>query len=263
MTYTVAQIAQAIEMFAPLHLQESYDNCGLQMGSRNAVVANVLVCLSLTEEILEEAISRDCQMIVTHHPLLFKGLKSITGASPTEKMAIKAIRKGISIYSAHTNLDSAKGGVSTIMAKSIGMERIRPLIASSDDAETGLGIIGYMPRPVPAREFLRLVKNAFKVKALRYSSQSPAIVINKVALCGGSGASFINDAINQGADAYISGDIKYHDFDSFGSSVLLIDTGHYESEIGARNLLATIIKESFPNINVVISETEHNPIETI
>jgi dinuclear metal center YbgI/SA1388 family protein len=197
---------------------------------------------------------------VSHHPLLFKGLKQITGATSAERIVAKAIRHGLAIYSAHTNLDSAFEGVSYEMAHALSMKNISPLIPTAPGASTGLGIIGEMQKPVPAQEFLRMLKHEFSVKSLRYSIQSPKIVIRKVALCGGSGASFITDAINADADAYVCGDIKYHDFDSYGPDILLADIGHYESEVASKKILARIIKEKFPNFVVYFAETENNPV---
>lgn len=257
----ITDIAASIETYAPLSLQESYDNSGLQIGDPGKAVTKILVCLSLTEDILQEAISKQCQLVVTHHPLLFKGLKRITPFTPEERMVITALAHGIAIYSAHTNLDITSGGVSTELALQLGMKNITPLLSKASD--TGLGIIGEMPRPVPALEFLRMVKNTLRVKAVRYAAHAPAIVINKVAICGGSGASMIKDAISAGADAYVSGDFKYHDFDTYGTYLLLTDVGHFESELIARNLLARIIKENFPEVTVMISESETNPIEIL
>ncbi len=260
MNITVSNIAEAIESFAPSSLQESYDNSGLQIGMPSQKVEAALLCLSVTEDIIDEAVRRDCNLIVSHHPLLFKGLKHITGATSAERIVAKAIRNDIAIYAAHTNLDSTYEGVSYEMAHALSMGEIRPLVPTQADAVTGLGIIGEMPKPVPAQEFLRQLKRVFRVKSLKYSTQTSKIVIRKVALCGGSGASFIQDAIQAGADAYVCGDIKYHDFDSFGPDILLADIGHYESEVASKKILARVIKEKFPNFVVYLAETENNPV---
>ena len=151
----VKDIAKAIEDFAPLSLKEDWDNPGLQVGDRDMEVTGVLLCLDVTEEILQEAMKRDCNMIVSHHPLIFGGLKRLTGANPTERIVAGALRHDIAIYSAHTNLDSTFEGVSYEMAHMLGMKDCRPLekSASGDDKE-GLGVVGVVA-PTPKLEFLR------------------------------------------------------------------------------------------------------------
>lgn len=260
---TVREIATAIEATAPLSLQESYDNSGLQVGTFDTQVETVLVCLTVTEDIVEEARRRCCDMIVSHHPLLFRGLKRIGDATATERIVTKAIRSGIAIYSAHTNLDAAADGVSVDIAQALGMTAVEPLQSTAPGSDTGLGAIGSMPAPVPAVEFLRQLQKTFGVKALRYSSTTPTIVIRRVAVCGGSGAEFIPLAIAGGADAYVTGDLKYHDFDSYGPEILLADIGHYESEFGARKLLCRILIDAFQDLTVLAAETETNPVRTL
>lgn len=260
---TVKEIATAIEAAAPLCLQESYDNSGLQIGREGNSVDSVLVCLTPTEAIVNEAIERGCNLIVSHHPLLFRGLKRISDATATERIAVQAIRHNISLYAAHTNLDSTAEGVSADIAQALGMTDVEPLVPTAPGASTGLGTIGEMPAPVPVLEFLRQLQKVFGVKALRYSATTPKIVIRRVAVCGGSGSSFITDAIARGADAYVTGDLGYHDFDSYGSEILLADIGHFESELGARKLLRSILEEAFPYLAVMTADCETNPVKTL
>ena len=260
---TVKEIATAIEAAAPLCLQESYDNSGLQIGREGNSVDSVLVCLTPTEAIVNEAIERGCNLIVSHHPLLFRGLKRISDATATERIAVQAIRHNISLYAAHTNLDSTAEGVSADIAQALGMTDVEPLVPTAPGASTGLGTIGEMPAPVPVLEFLRQLQKVFGVKALRYSATTPKIVIRRVAVCGGSGSSFITDAIARGADAYVTGDLGYHDFDSYGSEILLADIGHFESELGARKLLRSILEEAFPDLAVMTADCETNPVKTL
>ena len=256
----VTDIAKAIEDFAPLSLQEDWDNPGLQVGDRNMEVSGVLLCLDVTEDIIREAGKRDCNMIVSHHPLIFGGLKNLTGDTPTQRIVAGAIRDNIAIYSAHTNLDSAFEGVSYEMAHMLAMKDCRPLSPSrSGNGSQGLGIIGTVA-PTPKLEFLRKVKETFAVKDLRYSAQTPRIVVRNVALCGGSGASLIKDAIRVGADVYICGDLKYHDFTSFGSDILLADIGHFESELCSRKILSRAIRSAYPECVIYFSESEKSPI---
>ncbi len=260
MVIKVKEIAKAIEDFAPLALKEDWDNPGLQVGDPDMEVTGVLLCLDVTEEILQEARKRDCNMIVSHHPLIFGGLKRLTGATPTERIAAGALRDNIAIYSAHTNLDSAFEGVSYEMAHMLGLKDCRPLEKSSvGDGTQGLGIVGNVS-PTPKLEFLRKVKDTFEVKDLRYSAQTPGIVVRKVALCGGSGGSLIKNAIRSGADVYICGDLKYHDFTSYGSDILLADIGHFESELCSRKILSRAIRSAHPDCVIYFSDCEKSPI---
>lgn len=260
---TVRDIATCIEAFAPLSLQESYDNAGLQVGNPANPVSAVLLCLDVTEDTLREAKERSCNLIVSHHPLIFRGLKSLTGADQTQRIVMTALKEGIAIYSAHTNLDSASDGVSYEMGQLLGLRHSRVLVPSEKDPEVGLGIIGSFDSPVPQMELLRKVKETFAVKALRYSAQTEHLVIRTVALCGGAGASFLPDALRRGADAYISGDFKYHDYTTYGQDILIADIGHFESELCSRRILSRIIREAYPDSVIYFAESETNPIKIL
>lgn len=257
---TVRDIAEIIERFAPKSLQESYDNTGLQIGDPLSEVTAVLVCLDVTEDILAEAIERDCNMIISHHPLLFKGLKNITGATTTQRMVITALRNNIAIYSAHTNLDSTLDGVSYEMASQLRVRDLRTLAPHHDNPSAGLGVIGHIP-PTPCLEFLRKVKEVFNVRALRYAGPASKLVIKNVALCGGSGASLIGDAIANHADILITGDIKYHDFTTWSSDILIADIGHYESELCATRILYRLVKDNCQGLPVHFAKRESNPVK--
>lgn len=258
-TVRVRDIADVIEAFAPKSLQEPYDNAGLQVGNPEMPVSAVLLCLDVTPDIVEEAKRRQCNMIISHHPLLFTGLKHITGQTPTETIVIDALCNNIAIYTAHTNLDSAVEGVSYEIAHALEMRDLHVLEPKSDNPNYGLGVIGNI-RPTPTLEFLRKVKELFNVSPLRYSSRSPRIVIRKVAVCGGSGASLIKNAVRAGADVLLTGDLKYHDYTSFGHDILLADIGHFESELGCRKIFSRIIREAYPECVIYFAETESNPI---
>lgn len=258
----IKDIAAAIEEFAPLALQEHYDNAGLQIGSPEAEVARVLLCLDVTEEILNEAVSKECNLIISHHPLLFSGLKRISDKTAVERIVTGAISNRIAIYSAHTNLDSTFEGINYEIANSLGLNEIRPLCPAEGFPGAGLGVIGNI-NPTPCLEFLRKVKDLFNVSQLRYSRQSKGLVVRRIALCGGAGASMIRDAIAQGADLFVSGDLKYHDFTSFGPDILLADIGHYESEICSQKIFARILAERFPELPFFYSESEKNPIKIL
>lgn len=256
----VKDIAQAIEEFAPKQLQESYDNAGLQVGDPEMTVSAALLCLDVTEDVLNEALERHCNLIVSHHPLLFKGLKEVTGRTATERIVIRAIKENLAIYSAHTNLDSAWEGVSYEIAHILNLHNISVLEPKAENPSTGLGVIGDI-QPLPKLEFLRKIKEAFKVKCLRYSAQSPQLVVRRVAICGGAGASLIKGAINAGADIIITGDVKYHDFTTYGLDIIIADIGHYESELCSEKILSRIIREKYPDTVTYFAESESNPIK--
>lgn len=256
----VKDIAAAIEEFAPKGLQESYDNAGLQVGDPDMDVSAALLCLDVTEEVLDEALERRCNIIVSHHPLLFKGLKEVTGRTATERMVIRAIRENVAIYSAHTNLDSAWEGVSHEIAHMLNIGNLKVLEPRQENPSTGLGVIGDV-QPTPRIEFLRRIKDTFKVKCLRYSSQSPQLVVREAAVCGGSGASLIKEAITKGADIIITGDVKYHDFTTFGLDIIIADIGHFESELCTKKILSRIIREKYPEFVTYFADSETNPVK--
>lgn len=246
------ELTNVIEEFAPISTQESWDNCGFSVGDPDGEVESVLVALDCTEEVIDEAIERGCNLIITHHPLIFKGVKSITPANFTGRIISKAIRNGISIYSAHTNMDKASEGVSALMAKRLGLVDIEPLTVEM------LGLVGDLVNPMAPKEFLEHLKVSFGLERVRVS-KLPDVAISRVAVCGGSGHSFIRDAMAKGAQVYITGDITYHDF-YCEEGFMIADIGHYESEYDVVNLFASILCKKFPNFAVYISRNNNNPI---
>ena len=258
----VREIAEAIEEFAPRNLQESYDNAGLQVGNAEMEVNAALLCLDVTEDVMQEARKLGCNMVISHHPLLFSSLRKVTGATAVERIVADAILHNIAIYAAHTNLDSASQGVSYEIADTLGLTDIKVLDEKADNPSTGLGVIGNI-KGTPVLEFLRILKERFKVKALRYGGPARLLVVNRVAICGGAGSSLIPEAVAKGADAYITGDLKYHDYTTWSQEILLADIGHYESELCTKKIFSRIIREKFPNFVTYFSETEKNPINVM
>lgn len=258
----VKDIAAVIEEFAPKNLQESYDNAGLQVGDPMSEVSAVMLCLDVTDDVIKEALERECNMIVSHHPLIFRGLKSLTGADMTQKLVMEALRKGISVYSAHTNLDSVWDGVSHEIARRLDVKDLEVLDPQPTNPKAGLGVVGNI-KPLPKIEFLRKVKNTFNVSALRYSAHSPSVVVRRVAVCGGSGASLISTAVKAKADILVTGDVKYHDFTTYASEIIIADIGHYESELCAREILSRVIRDRFHDTPVYFSDSESNPIKIL
>jgi dinuclear metal center YbgI/SA1388 family protein len=352
-----------LESLAPRQLQEDYDNSGLQVGDPEAEVASVLICLDCTEEVVEEAKVHGAGLIISHHPVIFKGLKSITGRTYVERTIVKAIKYGIAIYSIHTNLDNVLSGVNGEIAQRLGLKpigvldpkpgQLRKLVvfvpnehaekvrsamfaagaggignydecsfniqgtgtfkagAGADpfvgkigqrheepevhvevlvrstqenqvlqamreahpyeevaydlypllntDRFTGSGLVGEWEEPLEGKAFLERLKQVFRLKVIRHT-QLLDRPVKKVALCGGSGSFLINKAIAAGADAFVTGDIKYHQFFDADGRLLIADIGHYGSEQYTMNLIQRLLNEKFPTFAVRLTETVTDPI---
>lgn len=360
---TVRQLAQYLESIAPPALQESYDNIGLQTGSPGDIVKGVLVTLDVTEQVLEEAMQKGANVIVAHHPVIFGGLKRLTGANSTERILLSAVRNHLSIFVAHTNIDSVEGGVNTMIANKIGLqgqsvlkpvrgvlrklvtyvpeshlepvrmaifsagaghigaydqcsftlsgtgtfrggETTQPFVGTKgkihSEPETrletvfpgwleakviealidahpyeevaydiyplengyskaGIGVIGNLPEPVAEMQFLSLLKDTFKTQLIRHSRLS-GNKVSRVAVCGGAGSFLINEAIAAGAEFFVTGDVKYHQFMEAEGRTVLADIGHYESEQFTKELFSDILLKKFPTFAVDLSETVTNPV---
>jgi dinuclear metal center YbgI/SA1388 family protein len=359
----IAELIRFLESRAPLSLQESYDNAGLICGNASDEIKAVLVSLDCTEDVVEEAIRKGCNVIVSHHPIVFKGLKKITGANYVERTVLKAIRNDIALYAIHTNLDHVNEGVNARFATQLGLQNTRILqpktgilkklgvYVPSDHAETlrnalfaagagqignysdcsfnmegygtyfagegahpaigeigirhrepevrvevvfpawiessvltamkanhpyeevaydlvtldnslqttGAGMVGDLAQEMSEQDFLQMLKSAMGLKTLRYS---PFVGrrIRKVAICGGSGSFLLQSAMRAGADAFVTGDFKYHEFFDAEGRILIADIGHYESERFTIDLLGDWIKKKFPTFAVHLTETNTNPI---
>ena len=246
----------AIERIAPLHLQEEFDNSGLQVGFPQATVSKVLTCLDVTEDVVFEATALGCEMIVSHHPLLFHPLKQVSCASYQQRCVVNALANGIAIYSAHTSLDNAPGGVNTRLASMLGLTDVSWLQPRSDGG--GSGVVGLLPEAVPDCVFLASLKQLFEVECLRHTAPSGKL-IQKVAVCGGSGAFLMPDALRMKADAFVTGEFHYHDyFESDG--MLLAELGHYQSEVCTVRLLHDILAEAFPGLEVAETSVLTNAV---
>ena len=253
----VRDIVKVIEDFAPLSIQESWDNSGLCVGSYDAPVNSILLGLDCTPELVEEAIECGADMIVTHHPLIFSGLKKITPDDQVGAALIKAIKAGISIYAAHTSADKVIAGVSGAMAARLGLQNVT--ILDEDGEGTGLGVVGDLPEPLTSEEAIAFVKERFGLKAMRTSRPLEG-KISRVAMCGGSGGSLIKAAVSSGAQLYITGDVSYHNFFT-REGFMVMDIGHYESEIEIVDILFSLLRKNFPTFAVRITQNIYsNPI---
>lgn len=253
----VKDVIWALQEFAPEKIQESWDNSGFMVGDREAVVNKVLLALDCTEEIVAEAIDMGANLIITHHPLIFKGLKSVGNDTYVERVVKTLIKQDISLYSIHTNIDKVPDGVSGLMADKLSL-RNREILNADKDPGQGLGIVGDLENPMDVVAFIGMVKDKFGLKWIR-SSDPVKEMISRIALCGGSGSSLIGAARASGAQVYISGDISYHNF-FCEPGFMVMDIGHYESEIGVLDLIKEIILKKIPNFAVCKSNKNNNPI---
>ena len=359
----VKDILDCITEIAPLQWQESYDNAGLQVGDLSAEAHKALICLDITEEVVDEAIAKNCNVIVSHHPLIFKGLKHLTPQTYIERAVMKAIKHDIAMISMHTNLDNSYLGVSRVLAERLGLKNLRILqpleghlkklvvyvpvsaaeavhsamfeagagcIGNYDSCsfnaygqgsfcageaahpyvgevgkvhfedevrietvvpkhtlnqvvaamlkvhpyeevaydvfalenefqQAGAGMVGEFENPMEETGFLQLVTTTIGSPCLRHSALTGR-KIKKVALCGGSGSPFMGDALRQKADAYLTADIKYHDFFVLEGRLLLVDGGHFETEQFTKELIRGLIQKKFPTFAAEIAETNTNAV---
>lgn len=360
----IQEITHFLEEAFPIAWQEDYDNCGLQIGDPNREVNKALVCVDVTEAIMDEAIRKNCELIIAHHPLIFGALKKITGRSNVERLVQRAIQNNIGIYAIHTNLDNHSRGLNYILGKKLGISALRvlkpktgtlrkivtfcpeahatkvreamfkagagrigdydgcsfnihgngtfrpmeganPFVGNHNELHTepevkieaiypvyleqsiisemveahpyeevaydilllgnenkyvGSGMIGQTETRVPAIEFLERVKQVCGLKVMRFAG-NPEKTISKVAFCGGSGSFLIPDAIKAGADIFLTGDLKYHDFFISFDKIILADMGHYESEQFSKDLIEQALVKKFPNFAVLKTEEITNPIK--
>lgn len=359
----IKEIISALESWAPLTDAEDFDNAGLLIGHEEDEISKVLITLDVTDEVLEEALNNNAEMIITFHPLIFSGLKKLSGKTRVEQLTRKAIQNNIAVYAIHTNLDAQENGVNSEICKRLGLKDNKILIQKENnlfklvmyvpeknaekvknavyatgagkigdyeecsynlhgfgtfkpvgDADPqvgekyvqnrvpearveillqshqlnaavsamkkshpyeevayeviaienknqtkGMGQIGELEYPVAEEEFLELVKQNLQTECVRHS-EITGRKIQKVAVLGGSGAFAVNVAKSAGADAFVTADLKYHDFFKAEGKILLCDPGHFESEQFTKNLIANYLSEIFPNFAVLISEINTNPI---
>lgn len=359
----IKDIIQVIEKLAPLSFQESYDNAGLQVGSPENEIKAVLLTVDVTEEIIEEAKRKNADLIICHHPVIFGGIKKLTGKNAVERIIIEAVKNNIAIYASHTNLDSAWGGVNIRLAEKLGLkeisilkpvsgtlkklvtfvpieqlEKVRlalfeagagnignydscsyniegkgtfragegttPFVGKKGELHTepeirietifpshlknkiisallsshpyeevaydiyplensferqGIGAQGFLKENLSETGFLTMVKEKLNCQYVRHSPLTGK-TIKKVALCGGGGSFLISDAISSGADVFITGDLKYHQFFEPENKLLLIDAGHFETENQAMEIFYELLLKSFPTFAFYFSELNTNPV---
>ena len=255
----IKEVLSALERFAPLPLQESWDNAGLQVGLTETEVSGALLCLDVNERIVDEAVAKGCNLIVSHHPLLFRGLKTISDLNDVQRTVMSAIKKGIAVISMHTNMDNAKGGVNYRIAEKLGLKDVKFLAPSGADAEAGSGVVGELAEPLAADDFIIAVKKAFGVECAMCNEllRRP---IKRVALCGGAGDFLLDEAVKNQADAFITGEMHYHQYFGYEQTIQICVIGHYQSEQYTAEIFEEIIQKECPGVKTYIAETNTNPI---
>ena len=273
----IKEIIDALEIFAPLPLQDGFDNAGLQVGLTDVKATGALLCLDVTEDVVEEAINQGINLIISHHPLMFKGYKSITGKDYTERCIMNAIKNEITIYSMHTNLDNAPNGVNYKIAEKIGLKNVKVLDPkeymqqeSSNNTEenskpsewlmAGSGAIGELEEPMTETEFLKHVKKTFEAGCVKHTKLTGRL-ISKVAICGGAGAFLMEKAVKEYADAFVTGEIKYHDYFYYEDKILATEIGHYESEQYTKDIIQDFLNRKFPSLRTEQTKINTNPIK--
>ncbi|MDR1761794.1 MAG: Nif3-like dinuclear metal center hexameric protein [Bacteroidales bacterium] len=258
----VQEIIQAIEDFAPLAYQESYDNAGLLIGSPQQEITSALLTIDVTPEVIDEAVTVGANCIIAHHPFIFSGLKHVRGENDVERCVVKAIQYDIAIYAAHTNLDSVFYGVNYKIAQKLNLQQLHILQPTENNSHIGNGMIGCLEKSMPVRDFLEQVKQTFSCKFLKTSPLCNH-VISRVSLCGGSGSFLIEQAKKQKADVFLTADVKYHDFFSAENQIIIVDFGHYESEQFTKDIFYEILNKKFPTFALHFSKITTNPINYI
>ncbi len=255
----IEDIIAVLESFAPKSYQEAYDNTGISTGETKDNCTGVLVSLDCTEDVVQEAIIKKCNLIVSHHPLIFRPIRQILADNGVGKALIRAIKAGISIYSIHTNLDNILSGVNTAIADKLKLINRKVLLAKADNPGVGSGMAGDLSEPLSENQILARLKEQFGVPVIRHSPLTGRTV-TRVAVCGGAGSFLIPNALDEKVGFFVSSDIKYHEFFGAEGKMVIADIGHFESEQFTIDLIHDIILEKFPNFAVLKSGTKTNPV---
>lgn len=269
----IIEVLDALEHFAPLPLQEDYDNAGLQVGLTEGEVSGALLCLDVTEAIVDEAVGKGCNLIVSHHPLIFRKLRRVSGEDYVQRTVMKAIKNDVAIISMHTNMDAVYGGVNFKIAEKLGLKvegfinhdaPVRPIgaEASLEDGKplAGEGVIAtFGDCAMEAGAFVEKIRTVFGVRCVM-GNELLRRPIRTVAICGGAGDFLLGDAIKAGADAFVTGEMHYHQYFGCDQQLQIAVMGHYQSEQFTKEIFRDIILRCCPGVRCEMSETNTNPI---
>lgn len=261
MSRIVADVIQFLESFAPPELAEDWDNVGLLLGDPGNRVQSVMTCLTLTPDVAAEAVAHGAQIVITHHPILFRAVKRLTTETLEGEMLLKLVRAGVAVYSPHTAFDNAADGINQWLAEKLGLRGIESLRPNPDDPEhPGSGRFGDLAESLNWADFQKLLHENLKTPA--FKSVSPAQrAIQRVGIACGSAAEFLRDAKQEGCDAFITGEARFHNcLEARASGLGLILLGHYASERPALEMLADRLASQFSELTVWASRDETDPI---
>jgi len=265
MAVVLRELLSALDEFWPISGADDWDAPGLVCGSPQARVSRVLMTVDVTDEIVEEAIAGGFDLVIAHHPLLLRGVKTMSEETAKGAVIAKAVRANIAIYAAHTNADIVPRGVSAALAAAFGLEKVRPLIETGP--QTGHGRIGSLVEDSSLVEFAKTIARVLPPTAsgVRVAGAFSSDV-RTVALCGGAGDSFIEDAYMAGADVYVTSDLRHHPTQEIleravaeGRQFALIDISHWAAEWVWLEWAAADIQGRFASIQVVVSELRTDP----
>lgn len=254
---TVHDIEQALYKWAPKSAAYPWDNVGQLLGDPNCRVRRVLVALDITDSVVDEAISKSCQLIVAHHPVMncnWLPVQTIKTDTPQGNLLLKLLLNGIHAICMHTNLDLAVGGVNDALAERLELMDPVPI------GEDGLCRAGYLKKPMELRDFAAFVSEKLGCNGVRYADAGKTV--SKVAVGGGACGEYDNTAVSAGCDTFLTSDIKYHQFlDTKGKGINLIDAGHFPTEDPVCEKLITYISEQFPELTVTKSDSHREVIQ--
>ncbi len=250
---TVKDIYQFLDQIAPFEKSMNFDNCGLLVGDLNCTIKKVLISLDITNEVCEEANNLSAELIISHHPVIFKPLKKIEFDSPIASL----IKYKINAICAHTNLDVAREGVNFHLAKALNLKNLTPLVTNKDYS---IGLIGTLEKTLTSTELAKFVKKQLSCEGVRYTQNSHKI--KTVAVCSGSGGEFVSEAKLKGADAFVTGEIKHSQILSANQmGITIVDAGHFKTENVITEPLRYLLKQKFKNTEFVVSEVFSDKIK--
>lgn len=255
----VKDIYAFMNRIAPFAYQMETDNSGLLIGNREQEVKKIMIALDITEPVIMEAIENKVDLLLSHHPFFFDPYKTITDATYHGRMALKLIENHISIICAHTNLDSAKGGINDVLCKKIGLPNPK-MLKLDDNEDAGILRFGEYEKPMTMKDFLKKVKSALRTEKITYTG-TLSDTVHKVAVCSGSGASFIDLALSSGADTYFMGEAKYGNAQyALENGINIVLAGHFETEDIICEVLLDQINREFEELSVTIADNDKNMI---
>ena len=258
---TNADIITFLDQFAPSELAESWDNVGLLLGDRNNAVSSVMTCLTLTPNVAQEAVDKNADLIVSHHPILFRAVQQITADNSEGAMLLKLVQSKIAVFSPHTRYDSATEGINRQLAGSLGLNNVSVLRPLDDvDRSTGAGRYGDLAVELSLGEFNEQVKQALGITNLQYVGDMSSKV-RRVGIACGAAAEFLRDAKNVGCDVLLTGEARFHaclEAEQLGMCMVL--PGHYATERPAMENLVTILGQQFSDLTIWSSDDEYDPV---